>query len=128
MRTKRKRGVSVLAAVTAAATSVCLGGAAHAEKWPGDDAPIPGAIAARVIAVKCNGFLDPQAITELDSYIDRSATDFMAKSESNRIFAESLFPRVTQEYTETYSKPENCNDGSRELATDMLQRIRNASK
>ncbi len=63
-------------------TSVCLGGAAHAEKWPGDDAPIPGAIAARVIAVKCNGFLDPQAITELDSYIDRSATDFMAKSES----------------------------------------------
>ena len=128
MRAKRKRGVSVLATVTAAATSVCLGGAAHAEKWPGDDAPIPGAIAARVIAVKCNGFLDPQAITELDSYIDRSAADFMSKSESNRIFAESLFPRVTQEYTETYSKPENCTDDSRELATDMLQRVRNASK
>ena len=126
---RNKSGITVLAAATVAAMSVCLSGAAYAEKWPGgNDAPIPGAIAARVIAVKCNGFLDPQAITELDSYIDRSATDFMSKSESNRIFAESLFPRVTQEYTETYSKPENCNDGSRELATDMLQRVRNASK
>lgn len=126
---RNKRGVTTLAAGTAAALSLCMSGAAHAEKWPGgDDAPIPGAIAARVIAVKCTGFLDTQAISELDSFIDRSSTDFMSKSETNRVFAESLFPRVTQEYTETYSKPENCNDGSRELATDMLERVRNASK
>jgi hypothetical protein len=123
-----KRGGFACAAGLAAAANLCASGAALAEKWPGDDAPIPGAIAARVIAVKCTGFLDPTAIAEFDSYIDRSAADFMSKSETNRVFAESLFPRVTQEYTETYSNPANCNDGSRELATDMLQRVRNASK
>jgi hypothetical protein len=124
-----KKGGFVCAAGLAVAANLFASGAARAEKWPGgDDAPIPGAIAARVIAVKCTGVLDSAAISELDSYIDRSAADFMAKSETNRVFAESLFPRVTQEYTETYSDPANCNDGSRELATDMLTRVRNASK
>lgn len=123
-----KRGGVAFAAGLAAAANLYAAGAAHAEKWPGDDAPIPGAIAARVIAVKCAGFLNPTAIAELDSFIDRSAADFMGKSETNRVFAESLFPRVTQEYTETYSDPAKCNDSSRELATDMLERVRNASK
>jgi hypothetical protein len=106
---------------------VATGGlSAHAERWPGTSATISGAIAARIIAVKCSGPLTPAEIGELDSYIDERQTAFMSESEANQRVGESVFPQLARDYNRSYSDPQACDADARDLVKDMLQRVRNA--
>lgn len=102
---------------------------ARAETWPGTTASIGGAIAARVIAVKCNGRLTgqpltPQEIAELDTYIDERQTAFMMGSEANRRLSEVVFPQLARDYNKTFSRRAACDFAARDMARDMLARVR----
>ena len=113
------------------ASSMLLGlsiavSAAQAEHWPGTTASIGGAIAARIIAVKCSGPLTPTEIAELDTYIDERQTAFMSESEANQRVGERVFPQLARDYNTSYSNREACNFEARDMAKDMLQRVRNA--
>ena len=110
--------VLAFAAVAASAPS------ALAERWPGTTASIGGAIAARVIGVKCKDHLKPDEIVELDTYIERRQQAFMAKSAANTRLAETAFPRIARDYDFMYSQPDACSDSSRIMARDMLDRVR----
>ncbi len=99
---------------------------AHAGRWPGTTASIGGAIAARIIAVKCSGPLTPAEIAELDSYIDERQTAFMTGSKANQRYGERVFPLVARDYDKNYSSPDACNSAARDMAKDMLGRVRQA--
>lgn len=106
---------------------------ARAETWPGTTASIGGAIAARVIAVKCNNrltgqALTPQEISELDTYIDERQTAFMSGSPANQRFSESVFPRIARDYDRNYSNPDACTPAARDMAKNMLERVRAAQE
>jgi hypothetical protein len=94
--------------------------------WPGKSASIGGAIAARIIAVKCSGPLTPAEIAELDAYIDERQTAFMMSSEANRRLSEIVFPQLARDYNKTFSKREACDFAARDMARDMLERVRAA--
>jgi len=100
--------------------------AANAERWPGSTASIGGAIAARIIAVKCSGPLTPVEIGELDTYIDERQTAFMSESKANQRMGETVFPILARDYDRTYANPEACDAAARDMAKDMLQRVRSA--
>jgi len=101
---------------------------AHAARWPGSTASIGGAIAARIIAVKCSGPLTPTEIAELDRYIDTSQTEFMMESEANRRMGETVFPQLARDYNHSFNDRSACDAGARDMARDMLERVRNAEK
>lgn len=94
--------------------------------WPGSKASIGGAIAARVVAVKCSGPLTPAEIAELDSYIDESQTKFMMESVANQRLSERVFPQLARDYDKAFSTPSACNYAARDMAKDMLKRVREA--
>lgn len=110
-------GLTALAGGTLASPSV---------NWPGTKASISGAIAARVIAVKCSGPLKPSEIAELDTYIDESQTKFMMQSIANQRLSERVFPQLARDYDRAFSNPEACDYAARDMAKDMLNRIRQA--
>ncbi len=99
---------------------------AHAERWPGKAASISGAIVARIIAVKCSGPLTPAEIGELDAYLDERQAAFMSESEANQRLSVSVFPQLARDYNKSYSNPEACDAAARDMAKDMLQRVREA--
>lgn len=101
---------------------------ASAERWPGTSASIGGAIAARVIAVKCTGNMTSQEIAELDTYIDEHQTAFMSENAANQRLAEAAFPRIARNYDHMYSRPESCTEAARAMARDMLTRVRAEEK
>lgn len=121
--TWRARVASLMLGLSLAAAG---GWSAHAERWPGSTASIGGAIAARIIAVKCAGALTPAEIAELDTYIDERQTAFMTGSRANQLFGESVFPRIAREYDFNYSRREACTTEARAMVTDMLARVRTA--
>ena len=92
--------------------------------WPGKSASIGGAIAARIIAVKCSGPLTPAEIAELDTYIDERQTAFMMGSEANRRLSEVVFPQLARDYNKTFSRRAACDFAARDMARDMLARVR----
>lgn len=94
--------------------------------WPGTKASIGGAIAARVVAVKCAGPLTPAEIAELDTYIDESQTRFMMESTANQRLSERVFPQLARDYDKAFSSREACNYAARDMAKDMLKRVREA--
>ncbi|WP_439544264.1 hypothetical protein [Hyphomicrobium sp.] len=111
------------------AFSSAFGFSAQAERWPGTKASIGGAIAARIIAVKCSRPALPSTLTqaeiaELDTYIDERQTAFMMGSKANQRFGESVFPILARDYDRLYSSPDACDAASRDLAKDMLTRVR----
>lgn len=113
----------------ALALSSAFAVSAQAERWPGTAASIGGAIAARIIAVKCNRPMQPTTLTqaeisELDRYIDEQQTAFMTGSKANQRFSESVFPILARDYNRLYSSADACTDASRDMAKDMLQRVR----
>jgi hypothetical protein len=113
----------------ALAFSSAFGFSAQAERWPGTAASIGGAIAARIIAVKCNRPMNPSTLTraeiaELDSYIDERQTAFMTGSKANQRYGESVFPILARDYDRLYSSPDACTAASSEMAKDMLSRVR----
>lgn len=126
MTTTRARAFRLMLAL---AFSSGFGLAAEAERWPGTSASIGGAIAARIIAVKCNHPMLPSTLTqaeiaELDSYIEESQAAFMSASKANQRFGVSVFPLLARDYDRTYSDPQACTNASREMAQDMLKRVR----
>ncbi len=112
----------------ALATAAVTASSAFAERWPGTTASIGGAIAARVIGVKCANHMSPAEVVELDTYIEQHQTAFMSESPANRRLAETAFPRIARDYDFMYSQPDACNDQSRAMAQDMLSRIRAEDK
>lgn len=119
--TRRASGMALGLALLAAGSL-----SAHAERWPGTTASISGAIAARIIAVKCSGPLTPAEISELDAYIDESQTDFMMSSEANRRMGEAVFPQIARDYNKSFNDRTACDAAARDMAKDMLQRVRSA--
>lgn len=91
------------------AAGVASAPSAFAERWPGTTASIGGAIAARVIGVKCKDHLKPDEIVELDTYIERRQQAFMAESAANTRLAETAFPRIARDYDFMYSQPDACS-------------------
>lgn len=106
--------------------ATAFGMPAHAERWPGSTASIGGAIAARIIAVKCSGPLTPAEITELDTYIDERQTAFMTGSKANQRLSEIVFPQLARDYNASYSSREACDGAARDMVRDMLTRVRTA--
>lgn len=100
------------------------GASANTERWPGTNASIGGAIAARIIAVKCSGPLTPAEIAELDTFIDERQTAFMTASKANQRLGETLFPQLARDYNQNYSNREACDFAARDMARDMLARVR----
>jgi hypothetical protein len=100
------------------------GASANTERWPGTKASIGGAIAARIIAVKCSGPLTPAEIAELDTYIDERQTAFMSASKANQRLGETLFPQLARDYNQSYSNREACDFAARDMVRDMLARVR----
>lgn len=114
--------------VLALATAAVTASSALAERWPGTTASIGGAIAARVIGVKCANHMSPAEVVELDTFIDQHQATFMSESPANRRLAETAFPRIARDYDFMYSQPDACNDQSRAMVQDMLSRIRAEEK
>lgn len=117
------------AATLALALALSAASALAAEptmRWPGTGAPIGGAIAARIIAVKCAGPLTPAEIAELDAYIDERQTAFLMESEANQRMGERVFPLLARDYDRTFSSPAACDAAARDMARDMLNRVRAA--
>jgi hypothetical protein len=126
MFTTRARLLTVMLAL---AFSSAFGLSAQAERWPGNKASIGGAIAARVIAIKCSRPALPSTLTqaeiaELDAYIDERQTSFMMESKANQRFGESVFPILAREYDRLYKSPDACDTASRDMVKDMLARVR----
>jgi hypothetical protein len=94
--------------------------------WPGTKPSIGGAIAARVVAVKCAGPLTPAEIAELDTYIDESQTKFMMESVANQRLSERVFPQLARDYNRAFSDKQACDYAARDMAKDMLKRVRDA--
>lgn len=113
--------------VLALAASAAGAQGAFAERWPGTTASIGGAIAARVIGIKCKNHLAPAEIVELDTYIEQHQQAFMSQSTANTRLAETAFPRIARDYDYMYSQPDACSDASRTMARDMLDRVRSAN-
>lgn len=115
-------------AATLLLSTALLASAASAasSRWPGTEASISGAIAARIIAVKCNGPLTAAEISELDTYIDERQTAFMTGSKANQRFGEAVFPRLARDYEHSYSSPAACDFAARDMVRDMLARVRTA--
>ncbi|WP_139247885.1 hypothetical protein [Hyphomicrobium sp. CS1GBMeth3] len=130
MRTVRVAGVPALATLLALASMSAVH-AAPTERAPGSVAAIGDAIAARIIAVKCNRPTSPSALTqaeiaELDSYIDERQTAFMLESKANQRLGEMVFPVMARDYNQLYSNPDACDAASRDQAKAMLERVREA--
>lgn len=108
--------------------------AAAASATPSDrsaemPASIGNAIAARIIAVKCNRPTAPTPLTraeisELDTFIDERQTAFMMESKANQRLSEMIFPTLARDYDKIYSDPSACDDGARNLAKSTLERVR----
>jgi hypothetical protein len=126
MFTTRVRLSTVMLAL---AFSSAFGLSAQAERWPGDKASIGGAIAARIVAIKCNRPALPSTLTqaeiaELDAYIDERQTSFMLESKANQRFGVQVFPTLAREYDRLYKSPDACDAASRDMVKDMLARVR----
>jgi hypothetical protein len=117
------RAATLILAVAALASSAQ---ASPSLNWPGKSASIGGAIAARVVAVKCSGPLTPAEIAELDTYIDESQTKFMMESVANQRLSVQVFPQLARDYDKAFSDKQACNFAARDMARDMLQRVRDA--
>ena len=120
-KSSRPRVACVMLALAAAAATAS---SAFAERWPGTSASIGGAIAARVIGIKCANHMSPAEVVELDTYIEQHQATFMSESTANRRLAETAFPRIARDYDFMFSQPNACNDQSRDMVQDMLSRVR----
>ena len=108
--------LAAIAVVAAVATSL----PASAETWPGEHAPVGGALAAKIIGETCPNALSATEVSEIGRYIDRLVAIEKAKSEENKAFMEHFMPALEADYRSDRS----CGIGDVELAKDMLLRVR----
>ena len=105
---------------------------APAYKWPGDNASLGSAIAAKVIGQQCAGMLSASEIGEIDAYLGRAADELARKpdvlkhSADGTPFHETLMRDLTQTYTAKYRDAKACDADAAEEAQDTLQKVRTA--
>ena len=105
---------------------------ASAYKWPGENAGLGSAVAAKVIGQQCAGLLSASDIRELDAYLAKSASELAKKPDAMKYsvngapFHETLMQRLTETYTKKYSDPKACDADAFEEAQDTLQKVRKA--
>ncbi len=105
---------------------------ASAYKWPGEDAGLGSAIAAKVIGQQCVGLLSASDMREIDAYLAKSASELANKPDARKYsvngapFYETLTQRLTETYTKKYSDPAACDADAFEEAQDTLQKVRKA--
>jgi hypothetical protein len=103
---------------------------ASAYKWPGDNASLGSAIAAKVIGQRCAGVLSASDIGEIDAYLAKAASELAKKPDARKYsvddtpFHETLMRRLTETYTTKYRDPRACDSDAAEEAQDTLQKVR----
>jgi hypothetical protein len=102
----------------AAAALLCA--PALAEIWPGDGPAIGGAIAARVVVEKCSAAFEETAAETLEKFIDKQVAALKAKSAEEKDILDRALPALEADYQLTMT----CSDSHKELATDMLLRVK----
>ena len=111
----------------------CAGASASAAPAEDRTAAMPSsigdAIAARIIAVKCNRPMTPTSVTqaeiaELDTLIDERQPAFMMESKANQRLSVMIFPQLARDYNKIYSDPTACDANARDLAKSTLERVR----
>ncbi|MCC7253319.1 hypothetical protein [Hyphomicrobium sp.] len=127
MTTIRAIRASILTlAISLAATAATAAPAEHASS---PTTSIGNAIAARIIAIKCNRPMLPTTLTqaeigELDTFIDERQTAFMMESKANQRLSEMVFPQLARDYNQLYSTPDACDATARHMAKATLQQVR----
>lgn len=106
--------------ILASGGALAVGFPALADKWPGEHAPVGGALAAKVIGETCPGTLTGPEVAEISRYIDRLVAVEKAKGPENKAFIERLMPALEADYR----SDRTCGLGDQELAKDMLLRVR----
>jgi hypothetical protein len=125
-RTATARLISILAMSGLAAAP------AAAYKWPGENAALGSAIAAKVIGKQCVGTLSASDMREIDAYLEKSADELARKPDARKYavngvpFHETVTQRLTETYTKKYSDPAACDADAFEEAQDTLQKVRKA--
>lgn len=126
MTTTRAIRAATLMLGLSLATAASAAPASQSAEMP---ASIGNAIAARIIAVKCNRPMTPTSLTqaeiaELDTFIDERQTAFMLESKANQRLGVMIFPRLARDYNEIYSDPTACDATARDRAKTTLERVR----
>lgn len=102
--------------------------ASAASTWPGEAPSIGGAIAARTIAEKCDGFLSAAEMEEIAAYQAKATDEFARRPADAEIDPPALIEHVvrtlTAAYSAKYANPAACDGAAAEEARDMLARIR----
>jgi hypothetical protein len=105
---------------------------ASAYKWPGENAGLGSAIAAKVIGQQCAGLLSASDIREVDAYLAKAARELATKPDAQKnsvngtSFHEALIRDLTETYTKKYRDPKACDADAAEEAQDTLGKIRKA--
>jgi hypothetical protein len=105
---------------------------ASAYKWPGDNASLGSAIAARVIGQQCAGILSASDISELDAYLAKAASELAKKPDARKHsvdgapFHTTLMRDLTETYTSKYRDPKARDADAIEETQDTLQKVRKA--
>lgn len=116
---------------TALAAALLSAPPAHAYKFPGEEATIGSALAAKVIGQHCANYLTAPEATEIDAYIAKASVEMDKKDavdEKGRgyktLSSGELVKALTQTYATKYRDPANCNVDSKEEARDTLEKVR----
>ena len=122
-RTATARLISILAMSGLAAAP------AAAYKWPGENAALGSAIAAKVIGKQCVGTLSASDMREIDAYLEKSADELARKPDARKYavngvpFHETVTQRLTETYTKKYSEPADMINAIGWAATDVADAI-----
>jgi hypothetical protein len=99
---------------------------ATAYKWPGDGASVGSALSAKIIGQQCQGLLSASEIVELDAFLAKAASEWIADASSPSISFERFVSGLSAEYVAKYRDPKACDAEAIEEPQDTLQRVRKA--
>lgn len=127
--TRAIRASLSMLAISLAATAASAAPTEPSAQSAAMPASIGSAIAARIIAVKCNRPMMATALTqaeiaELDTFIDERQTAFMMESKANQRLSVVIFPQLARDYNQIYSNPDACDAAARDMAKSTLERVR----
>ncbi|MEQ1695046.1 MAG: hypothetical protein ABL901_04320 [Hyphomicrobiaceae bacterium] len=126
MQNQKSSVVLVLAILVATA----LSHSAMAYKFPGDDPAIGGAVAAKIIGQFCSGTLSETESKEIDAYLAKASIEWTKNEErqKNKGYsspsAQDLIRMLSETYSNKYKSPSACDDGAKEEARDILEKVR----
>lgn len=121
--------MTVLALSIVAATTA-LPQSAKAYKFPGEDPAIGGAVAAKIIGQFCSGTLSEPDSKEIDAYLAKASTEWTKNEERQKSkgysspSVQDLIRMLSETYSNKYKNSSACDDGAREEARDILEKVR----